>query len=246
MSGEYPIDDVHRLLGGLENLLTDLRSPGPDRIRVDELPALFETIHELGGWRNTTYLQSQVGINGSLLNQFMQLKGSIRRSDALKIADRLRSYLRSYDQATKSPSSLLRRSVLTTKEESKNKKRSENLTIIKADRWIAIRESSEIKLKIGAIASLLDSIVQQVRHSNLPPDEQVLTDLERQQLIAILETALNVLRSPMIETGLLKRAITTLRNAAVSAAENGVQRGLGTLMESAGSRISELIISIFG
>jgi hypothetical protein len=243
MAGEYPLEDVHRLLEGLDALLVTLRSSGPERIAVEGLPELFETIHELGGWRNTTYLQHKLGINGALLNQFMQLRGFIRRSDALKIAERLRTYLRSQDQATVEPKLPDRP---TAPRKRKDKKETLKPTaIVKADHWIAPRESSEIKLKIGAIASLLDSIVQQIRHTNAPPEHQVLTEIERQQLIAILETALNVLRSPMIEKGLLKRATETLRKGAESAAERGVQQGLGRLMESAGSRITELIALIF-
>lgn len=95
---EYPIEDVHRLLDGLDSLIPKLRSAGPESIRIDHLPELFETIHELDGWRNTTYLQTQVGISGALLNRFLKLRGTIRRVDALKVADRLRSHLKSYDQ----------------------------------------------------------------------------------------------------------------------------------------------------
>lgn len=242
MAGEYPLDDVHRLLDGLDSLLIRLRSSGPEKIRVDELPELFETIHELGGWRNTTYLQGKLGINGSLLNQFMQLKGSIRRSDALKIADRLRSHLRSQDQATNQPV-VIDRDRLRKKPRKKSPQKTS--IAIKAEQWISLRETSEVKLKIAAIASLLDSIIQQVRHSNVPPEDQLLTEIERQQLIAILETALNVLRSPMVEAGLLKRTTTTLRKAATSAAEKGVQQGLGKLMDGAGARIIELLALIF-
>jgi hypothetical protein len=50
----------------------------------------------------------------------------------------------------------------------------------------------------------------------------------------------------MVEKGLLKRATETLRKGAESAAEKGVQQGLGRLMESAGSRITEFIALIFG
>jgi hypothetical protein len=54
-------------------------------------------------------------------------------------------------------------------------------------------------MKIGAISPLLDSIIVQTKGANEPPDQQILTEIERKQLIAILETALNVLRSPLVE-----------------------------------------------
>lgn len=101
-------------------------------------------------------------------------------------------------------------------------------------------------MKIAAIASLLDTIIEQATRSNAPAEDQFLTQIERQQLIAILDTALNVLRSPMVEPGLLKKTQGMLRRASESAIENGVQYGLGKLMGAAGSRIAELIGMLFG
>jgi hypothetical protein len=60
-----------------------------------------------------------------------------------------------------------------------------------------------------------------------------------------LETALNVLKSPMVEKGLLKKAKEILTKGAESTAEKGVQQGLGKLMEAAGHRIAELIGLLF-
>jgi hypothetical protein len=88
-------------------------------------------------------------------------------------------------------------------------------------------------------------IIAQTSRANAPQDEQILTDIERRQLIAILETALNVLRSPLVERGLLKKARRVLVKGAESAAKKGVQEGLGVLMHSASARIAELIAMIF-
>lgn len=185
-------------------------------------------------------LEKQVGINGSLLNKFMKLRGTINRSDALKIAERLRSYLKSQDQpfarpAKKSP----------PRKQKPTKKAPPRETNFIGEQWVAVRTSSEIKMKIGAVSALLDSIIEQSRGANAPPDQQALTELERQQLIAILETALNILRSPLVEKGLLKKAQSALKKGAENAAEKGVQQGLGKLMEGAGARIAELIAMIF-
>jgi hypothetical protein len=203
---------------------------------------LIETIHELGGWRNTTYLQTKVGINGSLLNQFMKLRGTISRSDAIKIADRLRSHLRSHDQAFDAVVSKPTRKMAERKTTKKAKSTS---LVINAEQWITANVSAETKMKIAAIASLLDSIIEQVTHANAPPKDQILTDIERHQLIAILETALNVLRSPLVERGLLKKTVGALKAGAESAIEKGVQQGLGKLMESTSMRIFELIAHLF-
>jgi hypothetical protein len=100
-------------------------------------------------------------------------------------------------------------------------------------------------MKIGAISPLLDSIIVQTKGANEPPDQQILTEIERKRLIAILETALNVLRSPLVEKGLLRKTQTILKKGAESAAEKGVQQGLGKLLESACARIVELIVMLF-
>jgi hypothetical protein len=236
----YPLDDVHRLIDGLDDLLRRLNGRGtPDKIPVNELPELIEAIHELDGWRNTTYLQTKVGINGSLLNRFMTLRGSVSSRDAVKIADRLRSYLKSQDQSTVADHAEIAIEGGTAEGVIKAAEQPKPPVLI-AEQWVAV-STSAMKMKIAAIASLLDTIVEQIKHSNAPDDEQVLTALERRQLIAILETALNVLKSPIVETGLLKKARDGLKKAAISAAEKHVQQGLGTLMEVAKSRIVDLV-----
>jgi hypothetical protein len=241
---EYPIEDVHRLLDGLETLISNLRQSGPAKLRVDDLPELFETIHELGGWRNTTYLQTQVGINGSLLNKFLKLRGEITRADALKVADRLRTYLKSHDQASDTTSPHLGEG--RSNKPASERKQSTEALVVTGEQWITVRGSAETKMKIAAIASLLDTIIKQTNRANVPPEDQFLTEIDRRQLIAILETALNILRSPMVERGLLKKAGGALKRASENAIEKGAQQGLGKLMESAGARLAELIANLFG
>jgi hypothetical protein len=116
---------------------------------------------------------------------------------------------------------------------------------VHAEEWVAIKPTPAIKGQIADLASLLDSIVQHANRSNLPPDEQALTEIERAQLIAILETSLSILKSPMAEKGLLKKAGTLLKKGAEKTAEKKVQDGLGGLMDAAASRISELIGILF-
>jgi len=53
--------------------------------------------------------------------------------------------------------------------------------------------------------------------SKAPAEEQILTDVERNQLIAVLETVLAVLKA--VEKGLLKKAREMLGRASKSAAE---------------------------
>jgi hypothetical protein len=60
-------------------------------------------ILELPGWTNTAYIQNELGINPSVLNKFVKIRGVIRTNLARKIADRIRSYLKSQDQPLLQP-----------------------------------------------------------------------------------------------------------------------------------------------
>lgn len=239
----HPLEDIHRLIDTVEAAIRVIDSATTDSIQIQTIPELSEVILELLGWTNTAYIQNELSINPSVLTKFVKVRGVIRKNLARKIADRIRSYLKSQDQPSLQPDVKA-----APKAESKPAPKSKpagGATFI-GEQWVAVRTTSEVKMKIGAIASLLDSILVQTKGANEPPDQQVLTEIERKQLVAILETALNVLRSPLVEKGLLTKTLGVLKKGAESAAEKGVQQGLGKLMEGAGARIVELIGMLFG
>jgi hypothetical protein len=155
-------------------------------IQVRQVPELSGAILELLGWTNTAYMENELSINPSLLNKFVKMRGVVQKRQASKLADRLRSYLKSQDQASIKLVPPPRR-----KKPPGPKSPSSTFT---GEQWVAVRTSSEVKMKIGAISALLDSIIIQTKGANEPPDQQLLSEIERQQLIAILETALNLLR----------------------------------------------------
>ncbi len=90
---------------------------------------------------------------------------------------------------------------------------------MKALEWKTVVRSSEIQEKINHLIALIGDVIVHASTTNLPPDQRALTDIERAQLIAVLETALNVLKSPMIEKGLLKKASGMVKRAVAQAAE---------------------------
>src|SRR5262249_222061 len=237
---ELPLEDIHRLIDAVEEAMRKIERARTDSIEVQQVPELSEAILELLGWTNTAYVQNTLGINPSVLNKFVKMRGVIRRSLAAKVADRLRSYLKSEDQPFP-----VREVKPASPTATKPEVQSPPSSVFKAEQCVAVRTSSTIKMKIGAISALIDSIIIQTKGANEPPELQILTAIERQQLIAILETALNLLKSPLIERSLLEKAQDILSKGAKSAVEKGVQEGLGKLMEGAGSRIAELIGLLF-
>lgn len=157
------------------------------------------------------------------------------------LAERLRNYVRKYDQRTPPASS----DTIGSLSEVPPSRLEPQILAFSAERWISVGASSEIKPKIAAVAALLDSIVEQTRHTNLPPDQQILTEIQRSQLVAVLETALAMPRSPTTEKGMLWKARELLQKAAGSAVEKGVQKGTRKLAEVAADKLADLLKSLF-
>ncbi|MEH2498191.1 hypothetical protein V1294_004670 [Bradyrhizobium sp. AZCC 1678] len=231
---EFPIEDIHRMLDGVEDIIADLENK-PDTIDVADLGELSLIILEIMGWTSTAYMENRLSINPSLLSKFVKMRGTVRKRDAIRVADRVRSFLKSEDQvsATEPPSATQREPAPPTR------------ASYVAEQWMLVPRTSEAKQRINLVSVLLDSIILQVKGTNVPESEQLLTDLERQQLIAILETALNVLKSPLVETGMLKTAQKTLKEASEKAAKGSLQKGLGKLMDAGADRITELLVRWF-
>jgi hypothetical protein len=98
--------------------------------------------------------------------------------------------------------------------------------------------------KVVAVVTLINDVCRHVRFNNLPNDQRALTDVERQTLIQVLETALNVLKSPMVELGLLKKATDMLKSAAKRAGEKQLDLALGSAAGIAATKLTELISSL--
>jgi hypothetical protein len=168
------------------------------------LPDLSMVVLEVLGWTNTAYIENKLGIDPSVLSKFVKMRGKVPLHVARAVAERLRTYLRSEDQAFARRKQSAKKKERTLPEKENVERRTVAVALMRGEQWVAVGENSEIKIKIGVIASLLDSIIDQTKHANVPPDQQIMSDIEKQQLIAILETALNVLRSPLVEKGLFK------------------------------------------
>lgn len=154
---EFPIEDVHRLLDGIEEVISDLQER-PETIDVAELGDFCLIIIEIMGWTNTAYVENSLGISPSLLNKFIKIRGTLRKRDALKIADRVRSFLKSEDQAT------------AQKPVSRAAERQPKPVPVAyaAEQWILVPATSDAKQKINLISVLLDSIIAQTKGANAP------------------------------------------------------------------------------
>jgi len=101
----------------------------------------------------------------------------------------------------------------------------------------------QVRKKISAVAACLDDVLLLVRGSNSGAAE-ILTPLQRSQLIAMLETTLALLKTPMIEVGLFRRIAQWLRKIVGQAAEKEVESALGAAADHADHLVSDLLDSL--
>lgn len=252
------IQEVHQLIDDLDEIINELSSDKRDEVEASELYQLSWIVEQVLDF-GTAYSPEtwSLGISAPLLNKIRRMRGAIKLRDARIVADRIKGYLRSLDQRTDDNDDFIVDETELVDEvlDSDSGPKAEPSVVqttpssvsftFSAEQWTLIGNSGDAKAKIHAISHLLESIVEQSRSSNLPPEDQMLTELERKQLIAVLETVLAVLKAPMVEKGLLKRAGEALQRAAVSAAEKGVQKGIGNLAEMAAQKIGEFLSTFY-
>lgn len=105
--------------------------------------------------------------------------------------------------------------------------------------WKPIHD--DLQGQIGEVVRLIEDLTRRAKQSNLSDGERVLTKIERAQLIAVLKTALNVLKSPMVETGLLKTASAMVKRAGEKAAEKEVEIAFAAAASTLATALMELV-----
>src|SRR4051812_2312353 len=180
---EHPIEEVHRLLDKLDSeVKEELAAIRTRDVDAAELPELSQVILELLGWTNTAYMENTMGIHPSVLSKFVKQRGRVNLSDARILADRVRSYVRGQDYAFDATQYELgiHRWRFAAEDEKAFQREEQRLSklpaaplSVRAEIWVAITPTATIKTKIADLASLLESIVQHVNLSNLPPYELV-------------------------------------------------------------------------
>jgi hypothetical protein len=192
-------------------------------------------------------MAAKLGINAAILTKFLKFRGKVPIHMARSVADRLRSYVRSLDQVRprREPPPSDDRTTRRKPPPQRAKILGETPLTFSAEQWLMVHLTSETKVKIATISSLLDTIISQIKRTNAPPDFQAITDIERKQLVAVLEAALAILKSPLVEKGLLKRACEGLARMSTRAAEREVEQGIGHASSAARQLLVDLVKSWF-
>ena len=231
------LEEIYEFLETANHLVAALRRERRKSIPADELFDLSELVMELTEY-SAIYPDNPLAISPSVLNKFKKFSGNIDTRTARLVADRIVSYLRSLDQKIGVQS-------FNPAPKRQEQESPAPRTGFIGERWVVVNVSSSITEKIADVSSILDSIIEQASRPNLPPGQLLLTDIQRRQLIAILETTLNVLKSPLVEKSLMRTAGKVLRKGAEAASQKGVEVGLGKLMGLAAEKLAELAKLLF-
>lgn len=240
------IEDVHEYLDKVEDVISFLNETANETVSFEEIDGLLEVVRALHGWKTAYGGGPQLGISHSVLNRYVKFNEEYQTREAKIVAQRVRSFLRGQDQATSAREEMPHieppHQAVPTEESSscKEKGTAERLTV-RGEGWQIVGTSPDIKIKINALSMLLEEVVLRARGTNAPPEQQALTQLERAQLITLLETALAVLKAPMVETGLLKKVGKALGRLVKKVAEKEVEEGLGSLADMATGEIADVL-----
>lgn len=235
------IERVHELLDQLEETIQLLADNEREQIDPKEAGDLCLIVGEVMGWgTGSAYyddLPKLLGVRPVTLRKFHKLTGRVSVSEARVLADRLRSYMRSLDQkSSEEPADDADTRYVVPIEPKLS---------FQGTQWVSVRPTIDLKQKIHTLSRILDDILLDLKRSNNSPEDRIFSELDRQQLIALLQTTLNVLKSPMVEKGLLLKTREALQRAAISAAKKQAQQGFETLASHGVSWLSDLLRSFF-
>jgi hypothetical protein len=231
-------EELYEWLDQVEVAISDLASEKRQSLDVGELPNVCSIINDLMNSSSAYYddLPRLLRLPPALIRKFQKFSGTVALYDARVFVDRLRSHLKSMDQAHEE---------VTEKEEEPFFPPVEAQVSFPAIEWRNVPRTPDVKEQIIEVSRILDDIIAGMKRSNNAPDDQYLTEIERQQLIAILTTALVVLKAPVVEKGLLLKTRDALQKAAVKAGEKQAESAFNWLAGQGALWLSDLIHSIF-
>jgi hypothetical protein len=210
-------------------------------LRGRDLPELQELLYQLddAGHGTSASLAAKLGTTTTLLEGIFGDTKAVSSATARMIANQLERLL--VDDKRDADYYVHGVDHFPTRRQRTRKELPRPTLVIEAIEWKAITFSPSVQKKISELVILVQDVITHVSATNLPSDQQVLSDIERAQLIAVLETALNVLKSPLIEKGLLKKAGAMVKRAAAKAAERQTEIAFSTAGGAFVSAIVELL-----
>lgn len=250
MFDEIDIEELYRLLDGLEADLQLLNSEERgefDEVHPSEVPNISDAVLKVfGPWSAYgSELAQDLKIPADVINSFSRSFRPVYPNTAKLLASRLISYLRSIESSVQPRQASNEQEAAQQLEPEKRELAGTHTVTDSAESvWAPLPQSLDAQQLIAQVAVMIDSVILLARNSNLPQSDLALTQIERAQLIAILETALALLKAPMVEKSLLKKARSSLGEVASKVAKKKTEAALGQAADHAVDSLSDLISKI--
>ena len=252
MEHDISLDRLHEILEEIPidlELIIEIKDMGEDFVGPYQVPFLSEACQDIFGYWSAygTDIPRSLTMPPKLINNFIKDFDDVHVDDAKMMAERLISYLKSIEgqvaaKQLGSTSGVLRQSKDSSGENLRREM--ENAFNNVEAGWIVLERSDEVGVIIAELSGLLGRIIRTAKTSNLPQNARSFSELEMAQIIAILETALNMLKAPLVERGLLKKAADKLSDVGRKTAEKKTEAALGKLADLGAKLILKLLISM--
>lgn len=234
--GSALLDHIYELI---ENVQLDLERLSSEydrrtsKVEIVQFPAIYDAFELLSEYQ----YERRLGITAIDLDKFARMQGSVQPVTMRRVGTRAITLLRELEgQVARETIPAISIDEHPQPEEAAERRLDVRVSVIE---WTGVDHRRNAGL-IAEISTLLEESVRLARGTNLPPPERALSDIERAQLIALLETALQMLKAPLVEKGLL----TTLKNAAKAGAENSVQKHSELALGFGLSKLWDLIVKL--
>ncbi len=237
--GSALLDRIYELLSGIEYDLRGLED-ADRREKVDIMEGfnILEAVQLLDefGYGN------RLGISAVDLAKFDAMRGRLNTGVLKRAGGRAEVLLKELEGQVRGETTPID---VTTKPRDAPVDEMVSRPSVVAVAWVGLDQKSNADL-IAEISVRIDEAIRLARGSNLPLERRALSDVERAQLIALLETALHVLKAPLVEKGLLSALRSAAENGAAKAVNKGSELALGYGLGKIGELIIKLIVKTFG
>ncbi len=240
------LETLHQHLGEVKKLILKLQEYNEhQKVHSTELYPVHEALlflEDMYGGHEA--LSKHLMVPSTTIIKIMNLRGEFKVRDAVIVSDRVSFKLKFFEDSLTTPTNIQAKVNQDTEEKELTNIRPTQSENIKAIVWAVNPNNTTIKTKIILISELLDQIVKQVETTNLPEANQALTAIEKAQLIAILQTVLSILKSPLVEQGIIAKSVSFLKKISKKTTEEKSQEALGKIADEGAELLKDLIKDI--
>lgn len=262
-SDEFPIDEwsldlawdyYARSKQAVDSLIdrstaTDVNPTNPDPFsedfqnsipisHIDELVFLSNLLNQFESTAYGSALAKEIDVSPSALSKVIKGKGFLSASDAISLLDRIKTLLLKIENETPQEEDHLENSA--PNEESNT----QETYSIEAERWIPSGTSAEVGRLIDVLTKNLEDVVEIMQRNNSLAELDGVNQLRVSRLKAVLRTTLNILDSPLVESGILKKASKLASDAGKEFAKDEMKKGLSSLLEQISKQALELYVKL--